>query len=251
MLEGVDCKLICFCFLRVNRNIKKEWMTLPRPEIAWLNMLAHNTLAFCPSCGRQFLCISGGPANQNWLIGNPSFEPYSAFNHLTTTCWCLVFKCVWERFSIFQFVIFLDYPYPDLVVPCELNILLVALFLCSTGFQGQGIEEPKLLNCCRLCTLSSTDVLVTLLDLDVSHRCVPSSQEVLRSTFIFPCKCPTEDDWGWYEDLSGAHYLHRELVLPLSHLAPKVDIRMYIKKLVFMARQYIARYRQQFWWVNF
>ena len=90
--------------------------------------------------------------------------------------------------------------------------MLVALFVAQ-GFEG---EKLKSLNRCRLCL--QLMFLSDLVCADGRHveadMLLPPSHEGLRSTFIFPRECPTEDDWLVWASFWHS-YLGTGLTLPV------------------------------------
>jgi hypothetical protein len=122
-------------FLGINRNIKREWCTLPRAfggiglfsfpveqTICCLNMLLQH-YGVPSTLGKKFQASIECLQLEVGVNVNPLTVSYDIYGSLATTCWV---KTLWERLWVYRFQVTMDYP--DIPFPREKDALMVDLF---------------------------------------------------------------------------------------------------------------------------
>ena len=192
-------------FLGINRNIKREWRTLPRAfggiglfsfpveqTICCLNMLLQH-YGVPSTLGKKFQASLECLQLEVGVNVNPLTISYDIYGSLATTCWV---KTLWERLWVYRFQVTMDYP--DIPFPREKDALMVDLFR-SAGWKG---EELRSLNRVRLhlqMLFLSDIVLANGRQVDASclrPHAVPSTS----SSYDFPREEPTSTDWTRWAD---------------------------------------------------
>ncbi len=193
-------------FLRVNRNVKREWRIIHRAfggiglfsfaiehTISMINMFiqhygAGTTLA------KKFTVLLKALQLELGCTGNPLWENFDEKDLLATECWV---KSFWERLYHYPFEIHLIYP--SLVMPCQHDHLLVEMFLVA-GYKGLQLQG---LNRCRLALRLLFLLNITTACgrfLDVTFLADPNCSQNHCSTFIFPNEKPSQSKWKtWLE----------------------------------------------------
>ena len=191
--------------LGVNRNIRRQWRTIPRAfggvgllnltieqTIGWINMfLQHYGLDSVLS--RKFKVSLEILQLEIGCAGCPLDERFAQYGHLATPCWM---KSLWERLDHYNFK--LNVRYPRLTIPREGDMFLVKLFY-QEGVRGTRLRR---LNRCRihLKTLFLSDLVSangkSFLAPDETRFSVYPQRP---SSFVFPREEPTPEDWStWY-----------------------------------------------------
>ena len=140
-------------FLGVNRNIKKEWRTLPRAfggiglfsfpveqTICCLNVLVQH-FGVPSVLGKKFKASLEAMQLEAGLNVNPLTCPYKKYGSLVTYCW---FKILWERLWHYRFTVHLHHP--EIPLPRERDELIINLFIAA-GIAGKELGS---LNRCRI-----------------------------------------------------------------------------------------------------
>ena len=141
-------------FLGVNRNIKKEWRTIPRAfggiglysfpveqTICCVNMLVQH-FGVPSVLGKKLTASLEAMQLETGLNTNPLVCSYERYGDLTTYCW---FKILWERLWHYGFSIHLHHP--EIPIPRKNDALIIDLFLAA-GHTGSALRG---LNRCRIC----------------------------------------------------------------------------------------------------
>ena len=199
-----DSEFKMLSFLGVNKNIKREWRTLPRSfggvglfsfpieqMICWLNMIIQH-FGVPSILGNKFLASLEALQLELGCLGNPLLEPYHKLHHLATACW---FKVFWERLAFYKWMLYMDYPEMPLQRAGDASLL--SIFLQANVTESSHAS----LNRCRLAleliflsdmvTADGRNIDPTLL--------VPPADDTSHSRFTFPQERPTAADWKeWF-----------------------------------------------------
>ena len=187
-------------YLGVNKNIKKQWRTLPRAfggiglfsfpaeqTICCLNMLVQH-FGVPSILGQKFRASLECMQLEVGVNVNPLTVSYAIYGELATFSW---YKSLWERLWHYGFTVHLDYPIIPL--PRERDALIVDLFLAAgcLGAELRSLNRVRI----KLQMLFLSDIVAANgRQLNQQHL-IPTTATLNNSDYDFAREEPTAADW--------------------------------------------------------
>ena len=187
-------------YLGVNKNIKKQWRTLPRTfggiglfsfpaeqTICCLNMLVQH-FGVPSILGQKFWASLECMQLEVGVHVNPLTVSYAIYGELATFSW---YKSLWERLWHYGFKVHLDYPIIPL--PREKDALIVDLFLAAgcLGAELRSLNRVRI----KLQMLFLSDITAANgRQLNQLHL-TPTAATLINSDYDFAREEPTAADW--------------------------------------------------------